>query len=381
MRRLIKILPLLIFCIIFLAGCKNRVIETQSVDLSKMDESTMYDEYTISNVAVIEGKVYYCHKLDNTSEPEVQILRLDTNEPSIIYEGHIYNIRAYGKWMYFKEETDGNALWRIDLTSGAVEKILDEVLRFIISPAGIFWADNKAISIQHADLDGRNISTIFELENGDYRRIGGLSLFHYSLYFKAIPAESPRYDVISYRIDLNTKSVYKIPEHSLLQKSNENISKMSDAVHLFIKKEPIRLWLYELQSGIFAAENGWTYNYINMIWYDQETKLFELSTQQGYILKTIEDGTQKRVLFKRSESADYFTVRNGWIYFIENSKLKRIKEDGENTHTIIEDSIKLIDVFNGYVYYSLLSDKNEKPIKDNLFRINLDTLGKPEQLY
>ena len=48
---------------------------------------------------------------------------------------------------------------------------------------------------------------------------------------------------------------------------------------------------------------------------------------------------------------------------------------------IVGEACSRWEIVNGYLYYSLLVDNNGKAMKDNLFRINLDTLGKTGQLY
>jgi hypothetical protein len=89
---------------------------------------------------------------------------------------------------------------------------------------------------------------------------------------------------------------------------------------------------------IFAADEGWMYFIPSSMWMDPNTHLYEERIDPRYLYKVRIDGTQRTKLFTVTPYEDYFSVRNGWIYYVDATNkeyaVNRVKEDGSGKQKI-----------------------------------------------
>ena len=225
--------------------------------------------------------------------------------------------------------------------------------------------------IKRTDLDGSNESTLYELGKEDKGRLGSLCVYHHSLYFcQYIEHEAPM-DLNTYltmvecRLDLETGIVEK-PEGLQTWKVDESETYTYEPED----GEPTTLSMYDTVGSYWFGEEGWIYFTAIPLWWDPESGLEFWRSNAMILYKSKEDGTE-RTKIKAFDNGQWpIGIWDGWIYYSDQAEvgigtILRMKEDGSDIQTVVDQDACYWYIEDNYLYYSLNSD--EKWISNKQF--------------
>ena len=111
-----------------------------------------------------------------------------------VFKGDVFDIQEYEHWIYFTERGISYKFCRYDTNNGRID-VIKEVNNgessYVICPIGLLWVDKELVGakyvqqIKHADYDGKNETIIYETTDSQEGSLGGLYIYHDSIYFKS----------------------------------------------------------------------------------------------------------------------------------------------------------------------------------------------------
>ncbi len=358
-------------------------------DISKMNITSYYSFSDYYSVLEIEGKIYINYQKSHTTQEDYKekgIYRFENGSLTLIYKGEVSDFRSYEHWLYFIDISSN--LCRIDINNQNLDIILKKISSYIICPAGIFWVekvnkgDYNIQQIKHANLEGLEVEVIYEAGNEGTGLISDIRIYHHSLYFNQIVPESNYLTTVEYRINMETGVIEKPAEMQKWQLDSKNTKSIMDS-----NGTAVNMYMYDVVGYMFSVDNNWLYFKPINIWHDPDTKLMQMrSDDSNSFYKIRENGTERtRISIDILIDKYILYILNEWIYYAEKQDkgliVYRIKENGKEKQPVIMTPCKVENIFGSYLYYSLEFDENRKPMLENYFRVNLETLGKPERLY
>ncbi len=363
-----------------LVGCRNN-----RLDLSKMVKSKFYRDNDYNKVIEIDNKVYISYSANSSGGNDLPqkngIYECNNGILSLLCEGNVVDMHAYEHWIYYIDTSTETTLYRIDVDTQKIETILKGYSEYILCPAGIFFVEREVGVNQYiiwADLSGKGTKKIYISEKNSV--ISNIYIYANSIYFSVFE-KSNLLSKAYYRWDMQTERAERLIELDVVKSKTED-AKVSDNTNSL-------MYSYEMASGFFGADNGDLYFIQKPIRYNPSIDRYLPDSEEYNIYKINSIGTNKiKLIVKENlKRMEFITANSSWLYYynideyLNNSKLSRLNNDGNQIQTIVDEPCAFYNIINNYLYYSLLYDDQGGRLKNNLFRVNLDTLGKPEQLY
>ena len=243
-------------------------------------------------------------------------------------------------YIYYNDKEEMYELWKYGLHDGVKQKILEGCFCYTIVDSNIYFCSSDLKNVYKTDLNGDRRQLVYTTTS--FYIITSMQVWGEYIYLLQIIPESEIGCIKCIRIHLETH-------------------KKEEFLHLpnFIQEEED--WLYFID--IVLTE---TYHEEGGVQLEEEHILYKMDR----------DGSQPIKMLTLDSTSGIVGVVSDWIVYAnaeDGNKLYRIKEDGTLKECISEDSIFMLSIQNGQIYYETPDDMQAEK---ELYRIEVDGSGK-----
>lgn len=217
-----------------------------------------------------------------------------------------------GNYIYYKSSLNGDVLYRMNLDGTNPKKVLSSSINGELAGSG---------DEIYADVAGAGRSVIYTNEFKPYWSI----LQGYKVYFK------------------------------------DGLVYSSDGTRLYLNHLAYENYSYEIVNDLYGENN---FFYLDSVYFKKASAYGSRLYKQNLTDKSVDEITDTNI--------KKFNIYYNKIYFIssEDNKLYKSDLDGKNKSLVIQDEVYNLNVTDGWIYYSNLSDEKK------LYKIKIDGTSK-----
>ena len=238
---------------------------------------------------------------------------------------------------YFKNRVE---LWKKDINNLNEEKIIDDCFQFAIVGSEIYFSTNDFKHIYKTTVDGGEQQLVYTVTKPYI--ITDMEVRGKYIYMTQIIPETGIDYIKCIRIHVETCEEEEYPQWPIFIQEDNN-------------------WFYYIDVVIkqIDDENGYFH-------FENENILYKMN----------QDGSERIKIMTVDSDTGTIGIVSDWIVYAnaeDGNKLYRIKEDGTLKECISEDSIFMLSIQNGQIYYETPDDMQAEK---ELYRIEVDGSGK-----
>lgn len=267
-----------------------------------------------------------------------------------------------GDWIYY---SNNGVIYKIRIQGGGIEKVVDEPNCRNLSVIGDYiYCNGYDGNIYKIEINDKSITRLIDMKDIPVKNKftnGAISLINTvtdkEIYYSVFTVDG----TTLYRMDLNGGNIKKIASgyYRILSVDEKYIYCISFSEWLgcsnIAKYRIVRLKRDGSENEVLYED---AMDNLNSVCIDNNILYF---VSEGSILYQYDFSSKKKKLVLEKVPSLDMTVKDGWIYYLEDYNIYRTKTASNKSEKITDDLVSSVDVgfyiFDNHIFYT--SDKND----------------------